>query len=408
MLKISEIESRGNSISFKDCGSKSTYAFITGDNGSGKSEFLCSTLESLGITSVYSRRRKDRSPAIIQKNSFPPRKIITLSLTPFSKISSYSTNKNRDIIAYTHIGSDSSSRYALFFQAAVEYTKLQKGKAWELIDRIGAATGILPRFKAEISVQRNRSLSARLTKEVSALDVLSSALKFKLIEKSSFLLEFSPGTMLIDEQELDENGSDLILQDILLLRRYGAIAIRSIKLNLQSGQEIDISYLSSGQISLFIAITILATTIEDNSIVLIDEPEISLHPAWQSMFTEMLYTIGEKRSYCHFIIATHSPIILSAARRENSEIFNFTNKIPIPENKHKQGIEEIYADHFDVITPNNFFIKNLIIKAANALQRENREEILLYKKTLEAILARDSKNENSELINAILEKINDN
>ena len=48
-----------------------------------------------------------------------------------------------------------------------------------------------------------------------------------------------------------------------------------------------------------------------NSVVLIDEPEISLHVAWQ---TEFLKDLGDMAALSgfHALIATHSPQIISA------------------------------------------------------------------------------------------------
>lgn len=39
--------------------------------------------------------------------------------------------------------------------------------------------------------------------------------------------------------------------------------------------------LSSGELSVLLSILKINSEIEENSVVLIDEPEVSLHPAWQ-------------------------------------------------------------------------------------------------------------------------------
>ena len=51
-----------------------------------------------------------------------------------------------------------------------------------------------------------------------------------------------------------------------------------------------------------------------NSIILIDEPELSLHPKWQQRIIEVYKKIGENNQ---IIIATHSPHILGSVSSEN-------------------------------------------------------------------------------------------
>ncbi len=51
----------------------------------------------------------------------------------------------------------------------------------------------------------------------------------------------------------------------------------------------------------------------NNSIILIDEPELSLHPKWQQRIIEVYKKIGENNQ---IIIATHSPHILGSVSNE--------------------------------------------------------------------------------------------
>ena len=52
----------------------------------------------------------------------------------------------------------------------------------------------------------------------------------------------------------------------------------------------------------------------ENSIILIDEPELSLHPKWQQRIVDVYRKIGENNQ---IIIATHSPHILGSVKKEN-------------------------------------------------------------------------------------------
>ncbi|MDB3999127.1 AAA family ATPase [Litorivicinus sp.] len=67
--------------------------------------------------------------------------------------------------------------------------------------------------------------------------------------------------------------------------------------------------LSSGEQHLIVLLGQLIFDIEDGSIVLLDEPEISLHPAWQIALRELLEKLAIEKKLT-VIIATHSPTLL--------------------------------------------------------------------------------------------------
>ena len=54
----------------------------------------------------------------------------------------------------------------------------------------------------------------------------------------------------------------------------------------------------------------MIANIKDNSILLVDEPEISLHIAWQKRFVSEIKSIIKFRDL-HVMIATHSPNLIS-------------------------------------------------------------------------------------------------
>lgn len=74
-----------------------------------------------------------------------------------------------------------------------------------------------------------------------------------------------------------------------------------------SGNEFDITALSSGEKQLFLRALSLKFLEVNNSVILIDEPEISLHPQWQKKIIDVYESIGKNNQ---IIIATHSPHII--------------------------------------------------------------------------------------------------
>ncbi|BCZ45786.1 hypothetical protein psyc5s11_18530 [Clostridium gelidum] len=73
------------------------------------------------------------------------------------------------------------------------------------------------------------------------------------------------------------------------------------------GKEFDITGLSSGEKQLFLRALSLKFLEVNNSIILIDEPEISLHPQWQRKIIDVYKSIGNNNQ---LIIATHSPHVI--------------------------------------------------------------------------------------------------
>ena len=81
-----------------------------------------------------------------------------------------------------------------------------------------------------------------------------------------------------------------------------------------AGDQFDINELSSGEKQLFLRTLAIRMLNPENSIILIDEPELSLHPKWQQRIVDVYTKIGKNNQ---IIIATHSPHILGSVRKEN-------------------------------------------------------------------------------------------
>ena len=81
-----------------------------------------------------------------------------------------------------------------------------------------------------------------------------------------------------------------------------------------AGDKFDINELSSGEKQLFLRTLAIKMLNPENSIILIDEPELSLHPRWQQRIVDVYRKIGKNNQ---IIIATHSPHILGSVKKEN-------------------------------------------------------------------------------------------
>lgn len=92
-----------------------------------------------------------------------------------------------------------------------------------------------------------------------------------------------------------------------------------------NGEEFGIDGLSSGEQQILSKIFPLFTDDMKGHVVLIDEPEDSLHPSWQTRLIPVLRRCAESND-CQFILATHSPQIISSAHKEEIRIFTRDDK----------------------------------------------------------------------------------
>lgn len=83
----------------------------------------------------------------------------------------------------------------------------------------------------------------------------------------------------------------------------------NIVVSTNDGQDIPITSLSSGESQILIMIShlIFNPGTRDASVIIIDEPELSLHVAWQELFVESLQKANPK---LQIILATHAPSII--------------------------------------------------------------------------------------------------
>ncbi|MBB3822246.1 putative ATPase [Xanthomonas arboricola] len=83
---------------------------------------------------------------------------------------------------------------------------------------------------------------------------------------------------------------------------------------------------SSGEQCLLVLLLGIAGHIDDDSLVLIDEPEISLHPKWQEDFMSMLMHAYSRFRQCQFVIATHSPQLVARLSGINCFVTSLTKR----------------------------------------------------------------------------------
>jgi predicted ATP-binding protein involved in virulence len=154
-----------------------------------------------------------------------------------------------------------------------------------------------------------------------------------------------------------------LAQHITLLRRVGILRLKSVLVDHHSGSRVDLLDASSGELSILVSFFGLAANIRDDSMILIDEPELSLHPEWQRRY---LYLLDKAFSYyknCHFILATHSPIIVLDFPKSISHLISLDKDAVSDINDLSgQSSDYILANAFGIISKKNYYVRDLIAK----------------------------------------------
>ncbi|MDF3086792.1 ATP-binding protein [Burkholderia sola] len=109
---------------------------------------------------------------------------------------------------------------------------------------------------------------------------------------------------------IDTNG--ISLNALEWATRIGFLRPVRFTFRTPSGAYLNQDDLSTGQWSLFSIMLTLSLAATDDALVLIDEPETGLHPAWQRTFLDSITRAIAHVRGCHVLLATHSPLLLSS------------------------------------------------------------------------------------------------
>ncbi|MCI0152092.1 ATP-binding protein [Paraburkholderia sediminicola] len=132
--------------------------------------------------------------------------------------------------------------------------------------------------------------------------------------------------------------------------------------------------LSSGEQQIVSLVVKILAHAQRGCLMLIDEPEISLHVSWQRVLPRVLSTIASSFS-CDILVATHSPLIISSAP-EDSLCFaaRMQRLTPIP-SRYRRSVESILFKGFGTYTTNNRLIhERCAAIVADAISVFNQEE----------------------------------
>jgi predicted ATPase len=199
---------------------------------------------------------------------------------------------------------------------------------------------------------------------------------------ASFFERFSPhktlwigeGDSLLGYSQGREFGSVLRLETAL--RKQGFLRDIQVFLDRKGGPVIQLLSASSGELALISTLLFLIANRDDDPLILIDEPENSLHPSWQREYVDKLLNALEYRS-ATAIIATHAPLIVTGALSSSRELVSVfqidrgrTEQIDLAGTADSpESIESVLWRAFDVITPASHYVSEELVGVVSQLEQ---------------------------------------
>ncbi|WP_409425493.1 MULTISPECIES: ATP-binding protein [unclassified Pseudoalteromonas] len=344
------------------------FTVIVGKNGTGKSRLMKSVIESIIGKSNRSGviRPRDTSEALFQeiKDNIEldkePEKIIAVSTSPFDKFpldiyghldKKYSYLGLRDLRS-RDLGMAYMANIYLSLLKSVINESGRANKICEVLGFLGYSPKIEARYHLEFSRRRihdalvssnpaeyfidnfilnkhtplHSSRTRGFFDEDRDIDI-SKVERFLEIYRNIDPSNLKPKVEIFLERSgiLFPNNEIYDVNDLFFLAEIGVVRLREITLEKNNGKSFRIGDASSGEQSVVMSILGIASQICDDSLICIDEPEVCLHPEWQEKYIDILINTFKSFKGCHFLIATHSPLMVSKLNDKNCYLMKMEN-----------------------------------------------------------------------------------
>ncbi|MRG45346.1 AAA family ATPase [Chitinophaga sp. SYP-B3965] len=223
--------------------------------------------------------------------------------------------------------------------------------------------------------------------------------------KRQFQYQYSTARIIVDDRSFQAIKDSYLLTLFKYeseLRKYKVISYVDFFLYREK-ETIPLNGASSGELTLISTLLFITSIISYDSVILIDEPENSLHPKWQMEYVkhmnELFYLYQPK-----IIIATHSPLIINGADLLSKTIQIYKGvkgefKLQVNETN---NVEEIYQDYFDVTTPENRYLSELVVQKMNELA-DGGITLIEFEKTINELNSNSYDDKQKEVLDGIIE-----
>lgn len=178
-----------------------------------------------------------------------------------------------------------------------------------LIDR-----GLLHRLSGAVKMDFSFQLGKGLREQVEKLIDVSKP-RGKGRARADLL---TPRSLAMLERISTSGGrfDNLSIPQIKVFLRYLELNIPfDLHLHLRDGKKLNFDNLSTGEQNRTLLFAKVLSAMNEGTVFLIDEPEISLHLHWQMKFHETLMELVQGLRRFHVVVATHAPIVISEAAK---------------------------------------------------------------------------------------------
>ncbi|MBD8605185.1 ATP-binding protein [Pseudomonas sp. CFBP 8771] len=322
--------------------------FVVGRNGSGKSRHLQnvahhSRRNTLIICNTVHDRYRARSAVkkfSVRNPRNSPSNIIKSAFTELARESTYRLNAIAKVLEYCN------------YKPVIMFTAVLHRDA---DDKLSELHHIALRGKRDIDINPNVMESISESKDYGHIDF---------------------------EVDLTQSYIEPRTQEMLLAILEGERQLKKLKLlksidvyvqHTQGDRFLRIDQASSGELTLIASQVFILTNARNGSLILIDEPENSLHPQWQKDYVNKLGDlIGRYDMEVH--IATHSPLIVSGVRNSEDRIsFHYAETGFSTLYDHiVPSAEESLWEQFETITPESRYVSDHVVDLLEDLGNKKR------------------------------------
>ena len=311
---------------------------------------------------------------------------------PIQKVNGYAQTRY-DVPFYKYVGahvngnmiSSSAIVFRMLFALSENMNDRQRRNILSTLDFVGYDHKISLAYTFVMNTRKNGTAMQKIIQRVNNDKEYKNLTKQEQLSKSNQLYNFykektSTGNkQFVFEIDIDNStkSEDALkdLQIIYKLKQYELVSSINCKFH-KNGCEVMSDDLSSGEFALLsIIISISAAVSNSNALILIDEPELSLHPNWQMSLIDNLDRALKGLS-CHLIIATHSHMIVSDLPVKRSSVIQLESdnngeliSNMISESTYGWSAEEVLLKVFKTATDRNRYfgerIGNLLEQMGN-------------------------------------------
>ncbi|WP_339461276.1 AAA family ATPase [Pseudomonas sp. EA_105y_Pfl2_R69] len=300
--------------------------FVVGRNGAGKSEYLINLARDRSEKAIFiCNTVHDKSPNL-------------------SRLKKFSAKKR-------------GSRPNQVMSAVIKKFLLEGYSELHKIEMVLRHCGYLPKIsitiRAAYEFDRMRELLKDSPRSYEAVRTAEDLFYGK--NEISADIHFNES---IDFHEIHQLMNFLSKEDYL--KEWKLVTAAEFTLYKEDTGPIPLKNASSGELSLITSMMFLLSEVKETRLLLIDEPENSLHPSWQREYVPFLLDLISYYDM-EIFIATHSPLLVTGAQLDQATNLRFIHprrgEVVPPSTA---NIEELLWGQFEIMPPASRFLSEML------------------------------------------------